>query len=175
MRYIISDTHHGHSNIIEYCDRPFDSVEEMDEHLIDAWNDKVGSDDTVLFLGDVCHGSAGLSPNGYLEKLNGQILVVRGNHDSGLSQNNVVNVVESCTIQHGRWKFYCSHRPVDDTNFWNLHGHRHDNAPFVQPQKKKVNVSVEVIGYEPLRMDKLISILEEKKRRERLNCSEVKR
>lgn len=50
--FFTSDTHFGHANILKYCNRPFDSVEQMDSALVDAWNDRVGKDDVVYHLGD---------------------------------------------------------------------------------------------------------------------------
>jgi len=51
-KWFISDTHFSHSNIIRYTGRPFQSVKEMDERLIENWNALVKSQDTVFFLGD---------------------------------------------------------------------------------------------------------------------------
>ena len=50
--WFTSDTHFGHKNIIEYCKRPFSSVEQMNEMLIKKWNNKVKVDDIVFHLGD---------------------------------------------------------------------------------------------------------------------------
>ena len=57
MLYITSDTHFGHANIIRYCDRPFSSVEEMNEEIVRRFNSVLGPDDVLLHLGDVAMGN----------------------------------------------------------------------------------------------------------------------
>ena len=57
-RYVISDTHFNHSRILEYCQRPFDNVEEMNEVIINNWNKVINEDDIVYVLGDFCFGTA---------------------------------------------------------------------------------------------------------------------
>ena len=52
-----SDTHFSHKNIMQYCDRPFSSIEEMNEKLISNWNSVVDSDATVFHLGDFAFGT----------------------------------------------------------------------------------------------------------------------
>lgn len=82
-RWVISDTHFGHSNILEYC--PWrrtwaGSLAEHDAALIAAWRERVQPEDLVLHLGDVALGA-----KEYLGEvrrlLPGRIILVRGNHD----------------------------------------------------------------------------------------------
>ena len=77
-----SDHHFFHSNIIKYCNRPFETVEEMNQALIDNWNSVIGPDDHVYHLGDFCFGNVEkwntvLAPG----VLNGHIHLILGNHD----------------------------------------------------------------------------------------------
>ena len=52
MNYYISDLHIGHENILRFDNRPFADVNEMNNKLIENWNARVCSDDTVYILGD---------------------------------------------------------------------------------------------------------------------------
>lgn len=78
--WFTSDTHWGHQNIIRFCNRPWKTVEEMDEALIENWNSVVRKDDIVFHLGDFA-----FAPNWrwkeLLGQLNGHIYLVLGNHD----------------------------------------------------------------------------------------------
>lgn len=84
--FFTSDTHFDHANIIRYCNRPWNTVEEMNEGLVERWNSKVGPDDIVFHLGDFCFaGSAEWKK--WRDKLNGHIILVRGNHDRKMSSS----------------------------------------------------------------------------------------
>lgn len=85
MIYYTSDLHLGNKNIIEYENRPWKTVEEMDAALIGNWNQVVGRNDEVYVLGDFCFKGATTVIH-YLEKLNGYIHLIRGNHDHFMSQ-----------------------------------------------------------------------------------------
>lgn len=78
--FFTSDTHFGHKNIIEYCGRPWDSVEEMNEGLVENWNKTVAPNDIVYVLGDVCMGKIDDSLK-YVKRLNGKKRLRPGNHD----------------------------------------------------------------------------------------------
>lgn len=80
MEYFTSDLHLGHENIIKLCNRPFSSVEEMDNFLIESFNRKVKKGDTVYILGDLIWENADAEK--YLKKLNGKKILITGNHDS---------------------------------------------------------------------------------------------
>lgn len=75
-----ADMHFGHQRIIELAGRPFGSVEEMNETIIERWNATVAPGDTVWVLGDVAMGSIGDSL-AMCGRLAGRKLLVLGNHD----------------------------------------------------------------------------------------------
>jgi len=77
--WFTADLHFWHRNIIEYCNRPWSSVEEMNEGLVERWNSVVEPSDTVWVLGDVA-----LSPSklDHVSRLKGVKKLVSGNHDA---------------------------------------------------------------------------------------------
>jgi calcineurin-like phosphoesterase family protein len=81
MLFFTADTHFGHANIIKYCQRPFSSVEEMNETLIANWNRVVAAEDTVYHLGDVALGDA----KPVLDRLKGKIVLIVGSPKRQLS------------------------------------------------------------------------------------------
>ena len=80
MIFVTADHHFGHANIIEYTNRPFASVEEMDAALIAAWNERVTDYDLVYHLGDFTLGGINKMLR-YYRQLNGIIVLMQGNHD----------------------------------------------------------------------------------------------
>lgn len=78
--WVTSDTHFEHARIIELSNRPFTSTEEMNETMIERWNEVVGSDDTVIHTGDLSMGSLPKSL-ALTERLNGHRFLIPGNHD----------------------------------------------------------------------------------------------
>jgi predicted phosphohydrolase len=83
--FFTADTHFGHANVIKYAKRPFASAHDMNMELVRRWNEVVQPKDTVYHLGDV-----GLCPPNslqrILERLNGTIHLVIGNHDKGIAR-----------------------------------------------------------------------------------------
>lgn len=174
-RFVISDTHFGHTNSWEKFKledgsplRPFTSTEEMDETMIERWNAKVKPGDTVYHLGDVVINKKSLH---LVSRLNGRKILIRGNHDIfkdedyrkvGFEQLHGVRVFVD--------KFILSHIPlhpdcVTDRFKVNVHGHLHANEIMSwqvidedivhKPDPRYLCVSVERTNYEPLSFDEV--------------------
>ena len=134
--FFTSDTHFFHNNIINFCKRPFQDVEEMNEKLIENWNKVVSDDSTVFHLGDFAFG--GITKwKEILGRLNGSINLILGNHD--LSNTSIVSLKEnfhSVSVQEkiivGNQVILLSHYPLlcyagiyNNLGIWALSGHVH--------------------------------------------------
>ncbi|HET9144120.1 metallophosphoesterase [Actinophytocola sp.] len=75
-----ADLHFGHASIIEHCDRPFRTLDEMHEAIIARWNERVSPDDTVWLLGDIALGDRDVTLP-LVRRLHGHKRLVAGNHD----------------------------------------------------------------------------------------------
>lgn len=81
--FFSADFHLGHKNIIKHCNRPFDSVEQMDACIIENVNRKVQEKDTLYFLGDFCYRNSLISIKEYRNQIKCKnIIFIRGNHDN---------------------------------------------------------------------------------------------
>lgn len=150
--WLISDTHFGHANIIKYANRPFDSVEEMNEALVENWNSVVKQGDKVYHLGDVTMNSKSLD---IMSRLNGRKVLIKGNHDTQKLKFYTPHFYD-IRGSHELGNYLLTHIPVHESQRYrftaNIHGHLHDsliNNPFY------VNVSVEQIDYTPIAFDEI--------------------
>lgn len=154
MIWFTSDTHFSHTNIINYCNRPFrkpgeiidgfvyeePNVDAMNEHLIECWNSKVQKGDTVYHLGDF-----GFTPRAKTEgivklqkiadRLRGKIILIRGNHDTNIDSIKRFEAVKDIHVIHTHnTRFVLCHYPMRSWQFMNhgsihLFGHCHTNMP----------------------------------------------
>jgi calcineurin-like phosphoesterase family protein len=163
--FIISDLHLGHANIIRYCARPFphDAVHEMDEVLIKNWNYTVKPSDRVFHLGDLCYGTEAKDPAEYLRQLNGRITLIVGNHDKKSTAGQLFE-----TLVHRDIPFLLVHDPDDlkePFSGWVVHGHHHNNNladyPFINFEDRRINVSAEVVRYQPVSLTYLCDIIQD--------------
>ncbi len=157
--YLIGDLHLDHENIIKYCARPFADVEEMNDVLLNNWNYSIKENDKVYYLGDLVFGKSSRKPSYWKPLLKGDIEFIQGNHDRKLG-----GAKESEILDYGGERFLLCHYPKRPAGWdgWLVHGHTHNNDlrnyPFINGEKKTINVSVELIGYKPLSMEKLLAL-----------------
>lgn len=161
--FLISDTHFFHDNIIKYCDRPFRSSEEMNEHMIDRWNSVVKPGDKVYHLGDVWMGGTPGSRGALWSRLKGKKRLIVGNHDD---INDLV--LGSFFEKIYMWRVFrefnllLTHVPVHEDSIHerivvnggvNVHGHTHTSGSPKGPYK---SVCVELIDYTPVHIEEVI-------------------
>lgn len=177
--FFTSDTHFGHKNIIKYCDRPFESIQEHDQVIINNWNSVVQDGDIVFHLGDFCFRNEDNSCEDYLKKLNGQIHLIWGNHDQAAKQfaktigdkGFFTNAKIRFLGDYKRIKVYeqdiiLSHyafRVWDKSHYssWNLYGHSHGTLPD-DPHTLGIDVGVDSHNFYPIRFDRVKEIMANK-------------
>ena len=155
--WFTSDTHFSHTNILtfEAEARPFATIEEMNETLIERWNSCVRPQDTIYHLGDFCFG--GEQNIAIAARLNGHKRLVLGNHDrypiteyaKYFEKIYGVKFWEGCIL---------THVPVHPGNMQgekrrcvlNLHGHLHSKK---MKEPEYFNCSVENHDLTPVHAD----------------------
>jgi len=160
--FFTADTHFGHKNILKYCDRPCKSILEMDQKLIDNWNEIVKPNDHIFHLGDFafCGKKRVLE---ILEQLNGKKYLIKGNHDAVMKgevldhfewakdyhelkvQDPEINVVQMLTLFH---------YPLESWNkayrgSFALHGHCHGTV-LSSDSQARIDVGVDCHNYRPI-------------------------
>lgn len=146
MIYFTADTHFGSLRTLELSKRPFKTTDEMDQYIIDQWNNIVGPDDYVYHLGDFGNYSV-------RSKLHGNIILILGNYDEAFLSSNKDNPkeiqkmandfthiyqhlvlpiskldVDISSVQDKIKELYLVHKPNDClriSNTFNLFGHIH--------------------------------------------------
>lgn len=162
MIWFTADHHFGHANVIEYTERPYKSVEEMDADLIARWNDAVAPSDLVYHLGDVSfHGNE--RTREILHQLKGNKILIRGNHDKApkTAQNmGFLASMEAAMIKIGSHDVFLRHEPGRPApGIWIVHGHTHQSYK-IKSIEKKISVCVEMWNYGPVSEGQLCSLMD---------------
>ena len=170
MTYFIADLHLGHSNIITLCERPFSSVEEMNETIIGNWNSRITDVDDVYILGDFAYKSSE-DVTVFLKKMKGHKHLVIGNHDNSwmnvggsLSYFDSVKQMDFLSF-NGRQIWLC-HYPMMEWNdslhgSYLIFGHIHNNVgqPYwnlIKTNDRMLNAGVEVNNFYPVTFEELV-------------------
>jgi calcineurin-like phosphoesterase family protein len=162
-RWVIADLHLDHKNIILLANRPFTSLEEMQNELIKRWNNIVKKDDLVYVLGDFMLSRHKELLKEKLNLLNGHKILIMGNHDTLKPKD----YIEAGFIQATRKpilvepRVILMHEPPDETNIvdgmFYIFGHVHNKLCSADKHNNCKCVSVERINYTPIDLDTLIN------------------
>lgn len=158
--FFTSDLHFGHENVIRFDNRPFDTVEEMDEEMIKHWNAKVGKGDIVYVLGDFIWKAATNEAVSIIRRLNGQIILIKGNHDrflhnaaakkalAGIKDYDDICVIledgttRRCILSHYFIPFYNGHR------YQAIHLHGHSRLTEEAAEEVRISTELNEKGYD---------------------------
>lgn len=151
MIYFTSDTHCHHRKILEYTKRPYSTVEEHDQAIIDLINSTVTKNDQLYILGDVVFPSDFKTLNKFHSKINGNVTYILGNHDKRAAFSRFQNY----DYLERRWDgdfFVLSHYPILCWNrchhgSYHLYGHEHSNIEDIcdkmWPQRRSMDVGLD--------------------------------
>lgn len=171
--WFTADTHFCHKNIIEYSSRPFASLEEMTEAMIERWNAAVTRGDSVYHLGDFAMSFGPrdyLKIDGILKRLHGQKFLVEGNHDrKEVTQNSrwiKVSPYMELSVDLGgvhRQRIVLFHYSMRVWNqihrgAWQLYGHSHGNLSDIGG--KTMDVGVDCHGFRPISLEEVRQFME---------------
>ena len=168
--YLTSDLHLGHDREFIWKVRGFNSIQQMNEYIVEIWNRTVDDNDDIYILGDVMLGS----PDNihYVERLRGRIHIVLGNHDTArreelyLNLPNVVEVAEvGIQLKYKKHHFVLTHYPMMTGNLekeslkqmsLNLYGHTHQASNFYNDMPFMYHVGVDSHNCTPILLDDII-------------------
>lgn len=172
--FFTSDTHFGHGKSFLFEPRGFSSVEEMNETIIENWNKVVKPGDIVYHLGDtmLSDNTCGLE---CFKRLNGQIFLIYGNHDSDARKNLLFTELSgkmlggwyAWLIKYGKLSIYMSHYPTITSNFDQkhfsqhviaVHGHTHQRTNWLDPKNPFLyHVGLDSHNNTPVHIDEVIT------------------
>lgn len=170
MIYFISDPHIGHSKIIEMCNRPYDSIEDMDNDFISKWNKKVQHNDIIFIIGDLVFSHKPDGVKELLSKLKGRKILIVGNHDlylekSSFDKSLFEDIQDYYELKYKDSLFVLSHYPLTSWNksrygSYHLHGHSHNKKEYntfnIENGIRKYDVGFDANDGTPVSIEEII-------------------
>jgi calcineurin-like phosphoesterase family protein len=169
--YFTSDTHFWHKNILNFEDRPYETVEEMTLDMINKWNEQVKDEDIVYHLGDLCLGNLEQTIE-VLRQLKGKIILIKGNHDFSkhYKKINEMGLLHEyhevgITLKYQKQQMWLTHYPFEiglRPRKWSIHGHIHSHESTYDNQ---INVGMDSPHFkhkpfgELIRIDELYEVM----------------
>ena len=166
--------HFGHENVIRLCKRPFSNIEEMNTTLINNYNAVVREDDEVYFFGDVAYRCSANWITNIMRRLNkSRRYLLVGNHDfKNLKDPSFAMcfdwVKDYHELNYNKKLYVMSHYPFASWRSSShgsvmLHGHCHGNMDNTKYLRMDVGVDNPICGFGPISMEKVESIMNNKK------------
>ena len=163
--FFTSDTHFCHFNILRFCNRPFNNVEEMNEILIEKWNSVVKKGDRVYHLGDFgFRAKDNKELITIFNRLNGSKYLIIGNHDDEtvVKQMNWVYIKEQDGLRVASDYVWMNHFPMRSWNrshygSFHIYGHVHSKCNIYG---KSIDVGCDAWDYTPVSFDTIKLILD---------------
>ena len=177
--WVTADTHFHQKEVLHFYDvdsgskdpmRKFDSIEEMNDRIIDEWRECLKPGDSLWHLGDcVFNDEKGWK---WFNETMPDVLkgvgatIILGNHDNGmkLAQSGFFDNVDGDIDARSNFGFYASHEPMHIDALWhwertqppsvNIHGHIH---AFADIGPLWMNVCVEKTDYKPVNLEDLMA------------------
>ena len=163
--FIVSDTHFGHAGVCRFLRndgitklRPWDDPAEMDEAMVQLWNETVRPKDKCYHLGDVVINRKALH---ILHRLNGDKVLIKGNHDI-FKLNDYTEHFRDIRAYHVMNNMIFSHIPVHAESKGrfkaNVHGHTHANRVMLNGSIDPwyYSACVENTEYKPMILEEVI-------------------
>lgn len=175
--FFTSDNHFLHTNIIKYCERPFQDTKEMNQVLVNRWNEVVGEDDLIFCLGDFALGRE-KDCHHILQSLNGHKVLIKGNHEKTVMKKSFTRdefgggiyslleiKVNDDEVRDGLQDIILCHYTMRTWNkshrgSWQLFGHVHgklDNDPTLSPNQ--IDVGVDSHNFTPISYQQVKEII----------------
>ena len=171
--YFTADLHFGHGGIIDFCNRPFEDVSEMNQTLINNWNSRVSNEDHVYIAGDLFYGGRDAAGQdeaiAIVKKLNGILHLIAGNHDFPYLKNMdyhylFADVDQIRYLKHDGEHIFLCHYPMAEWSgyfrgSWHIYGHIHNQKntayQYMSTQSKALNAGVDICGFMPVTFQEL--------------------
>jgi calcineurin-like phosphoesterase family protein len=168
--WFISDLHLGHNNVLrpDYDGRPFPDIATHDQHLTENCVAFGRSNRTLWVLGDVAMRREGLFT--FLDAVLpvwGKVILIRGNHDDRVAWHHKDRFTEAHEARYVRvtptvkvylHRYACRVWRNSHHGSYHLHGHSHGARPRLG---RSMDVSANVIGYRPISLEAVVSLLSE--------------
>jgi len=168
--WITSDLHINHDREFIFKPRGFENIQDMNNAIVERWNEVVQPNDDVYVLGDLMLGDSTTGIE-YLKKLNGTLHIIVGNHDTDTRINlyhqlpNVAEVELAIKLKYKKHHFFMTHYPCLTGNLetealtqmtLNLYGHTHQKTNFYNDMPYMYHVGVDSHNCYPVLLDDII-------------------